>query len=285
VAIEEISVGDYVWSKPENDPAAAGEWKRVTATFVRVAMVLLLKVGGRTIETTGEHPFHVRGRGWVPAWAVEAGEEVLGKDGEWTAVDAVEKTRRIETVYNCEVEDFHTYFVGGPDWTFSVWAHNASTEAYGGNHGELKASKKRGRAGGRNGTQVDHLNQDASYGRTPSIPGNNGTEIPYSEGAATPLEGSTSMEGGEHNVKHRVLEGFWDDARMQFALTGVAPTNSEYGAALYRALREAGFSPREAYGLSDSARRQRIAYGHLDDDPVPNIPNPFPPQFLPGGSL
>ncbi len=31
----------------------------------------------------------------------------------------------LEPVYNCAVEDFHTYFVGSDDWGFSIWAHNA----------------------------------------------------------------------------------------------------------------------------------------------------------------
>src|SRR5262249_25600536 len=32
---------------------------------------------------------------------------------------------RVETVYNLEVEDDHTYFVGSDEWRFAVWAHNA----------------------------------------------------------------------------------------------------------------------------------------------------------------
>ncbi|MCI0702167.1 MAG: hypothetical protein L0241_13875, partial [Planctomycetia bacterium] len=33
-------------------------------------------------------------------------------------------TSRIETLYNLQVEDHHTYFVGCDEWGFSVWAHN-----------------------------------------------------------------------------------------------------------------------------------------------------------------
>src|SRR5581483_3096131 len=29
-----------------------------------------------------------------------------------------------ETVYNLRVADYHTYFVGAPEWGFAVWAHN-----------------------------------------------------------------------------------------------------------------------------------------------------------------
>ncbi|MCI0560692.1 MAG: hypothetical protein MN733_19580, partial [Nitrososphaera sp.] len=31
-----------------------------------------------------------------------------------------------ETLYNLQVEDHHTYFVGCDEWGFSVWAHNAN---------------------------------------------------------------------------------------------------------------------------------------------------------------
>ena len=35
----------------------------------------------------------------------------------------------LEPVYNCAVENFHTYFVGSAAWQWSVWAHNASCDA------------------------------------------------------------------------------------------------------------------------------------------------------------
>ena len=35
------------------------------------------------------------------------------------------KSGRFTTVYNVEVDVDHTYFVGSPDWGWSVWAHNA----------------------------------------------------------------------------------------------------------------------------------------------------------------
>ncbi|HLJ92175.1 MAG TPA: hypothetical protein VKU02_03185, partial [Gemmataceae bacterium] len=31
-----------------------------------------------------------------------------------------------ETVYNLQVADHHTYFVGTPEWGWAVWAHNAA---------------------------------------------------------------------------------------------------------------------------------------------------------------
>src|SRR5262249_25497995 len=38
-------------------------------------------------------------------------------------------------VYNLRVADYHTYFVGNREWSFSVWAHNAC-------HGNSYASQK-----------------------------------------------------------------------------------------------------------------------------------------------
>ena len=126
VAIETLHVGDEVWSKPEDEPNAPGAWKRVEELFVRTAVLLRVHVGGEEILTTAEHPFYIRDKGWVPAGFVEAGQQVVGKDGEWTAVEAVEETRKVATVYNCRVQDYHTYFVGSEEWGFSVWRHNAS---------------------------------------------------------------------------------------------------------------------------------------------------------------
>ena len=41
------------------------------------------------------------------------------------AVAEVDDTGEYETVYNCHVAEWHTYFVGSAEWGFSVWAHNA----------------------------------------------------------------------------------------------------------------------------------------------------------------
>lgn len=41
-------------------------------------------------------------------------------------VEGVANSGRVETVYNIEVDEYHTYFVSGKDWQFAVWAHNAS---------------------------------------------------------------------------------------------------------------------------------------------------------------
>ncbi len=55
-----------------------------------------------------------------------AGDVLVGKDGERTAVDGVETTGEWARVNNMRVADYHTYFIGDDDWGFSVWAHNTT---------------------------------------------------------------------------------------------------------------------------------------------------------------
>jgi len=77
------------------------------------------------IGTTAEHPFYAMGREWVSAGELRPGDRLASHDGQWAAVERVVATGRRETVYNLEVAEYHTYFVGGRDWGFSAWAHNA----------------------------------------------------------------------------------------------------------------------------------------------------------------
>ncbi|MCZ2341094.1 MAG: HINT domain-containing protein, partial [Bacteroidales bacterium] len=52
------------------------------------------------------------------------------EDGSTVLVEAVVDTGTVEVVYNLRVADWHTYFVGGEDWGFSVWAHNEYSVQY-----------------------------------------------------------------------------------------------------------------------------------------------------------
>ena len=79
---------------------------------------------GVLIKTTGEHPFWVYDKGWVPAAEVRPGDLLSSHDGQWIPVEEVFDTGEFASLYNCRVQDYSTYFVGGEDWGFSVWAHN-----------------------------------------------------------------------------------------------------------------------------------------------------------------
>ncbi len=66
-SIEEIAPGDWVLSQDESDPEAVPQPRVVEEVFRNLAQMMTLRVGGHTIETTPEHPFWVRGRGWTSA--------------------------------------------------------------------------------------------------------------------------------------------------------------------------------------------------------------------------
>ena len=83
-----------------------------------------MHVHGKEIRTTAEHPFYVWGKGWTAAKDLLPGDRLRGHDGRMMAVQEAYATGVEEAVYNCAVEDYHTYFVGGEDWGFNVWAHN-----------------------------------------------------------------------------------------------------------------------------------------------------------------
>ena len=63
------------------------------------------------IDTTTNHPFYVQGTGWIPAKDLKTGDSLVLVDGRIAEVFSVE-VEELEspvTVYNFEVEDYHTY--------------------------------------------------------------------------------------------------------------------------------------------------------------------------------
>ena len=123
--IERFEVGDPILSRSDNDPDAPFGVKFVEEVFIRHAVIWRLLAGGKQIETTGEHPFWVDGRGWVAARELRIGDRLRSHLGRPVAVDEIAETGERATVYNLRVSDWHTYFVGGRSWEFSVWAHNS----------------------------------------------------------------------------------------------------------------------------------------------------------------
>jgi Pretoxin HINT domain len=109
--IEDIHVGDWVLS---DDPNTVGdiEYKQVLNTFVKQTSNLVdIYIDGEMITTTEEHPFWVPDVGWVAAKDLHAGSLLQTKYESWLDVDRVVKHSDTATVYNFEVEGFHTYFV------------------------------------------------------------------------------------------------------------------------------------------------------------------------------
>jgi hypothetical protein len=123
--IEEFKVGDEILSAPEDDPNGPVEVRRVEEVFVRTSPLLGLTLGGWLVRTTTEHPFYVQGKGWTKAWFLCDGDLLRSHDGQSIPLEYLCGTSPAETVYNLRIGDYHTYFVGKPEWGFSVWAHNS----------------------------------------------------------------------------------------------------------------------------------------------------------------
>ena len=111
--IEEIEVGDKVLS--ENELTGEVAVKTVTETYVNETDELIhIGVNGETISATPSHPFYVNKFGWTLAGSLRAGDVLVLSNGELVTVEWVQH-EILESpikVYNFEVEDFHTYFVG-----------------------------------------------------------------------------------------------------------------------------------------------------------------------------
>lgn len=103
--------------------------KRVVQTFENESYELVhVFVNGEEIITTPSHPFYVPKLGWTSAIKLRAGDILVLSNGEYVVVEAVqhEILESPVKVYNFEVEDFHTYFVGES----SVLVHNKCSGSY-----------------------------------------------------------------------------------------------------------------------------------------------------------
>lgn len=112
---------------PEDKTNEGGaKLKRVLGTIKRTGFVVIdLIAGNQTITTSPGHLFYsVTRRGWVGAGELQVGELLRNFRGGTTEVQAVSQPRygAIE-MYNLEVEDFHTFYVGRRE-TDAVLVHN-----------------------------------------------------------------------------------------------------------------------------------------------------------------
>ncbi len=121
-AIEDIEVGDVVVATdPETGETTE---KEVKNTFVNETDELAhVFVDGEEIVCTPGHKFYVPEKGWTSAIELRAGDQLQLVNGEYVTVEAVQHEILEEPVkvYNFEVEDFHTYYVGAD---VQVLVHN-----------------------------------------------------------------------------------------------------------------------------------------------------------------
>ena len=142
-AIEAIQVGDQVWAWDEDTGKVAV--KEVVETYVNETDELIhVYANGEEIVTTPSHPFYSPVKGWTDAVQLRAGDILVLVNGEYVVVEKVlhEILEKAVTVYNFQVEDFHTYFVSN----FGILVHNTC-----GGRGQLRKNMlKEGSAPGKN---------------------------------------------------------------------------------------------------------------------------------------
>jgi hypothetical protein len=84
-------------------------------------VIVELVIDGEVIFTTPEHPFYTDGGDWIPAVALQAGDEIRRADWDTGTVETITFIASPQTMYNFTVATSHTYFVGEGQWL----VHNA----------------------------------------------------------------------------------------------------------------------------------------------------------------
>ncbi len=117
--IEDIKVGDQVLSKDEKTGEV--KYKVVTATFNHETNeIYQIHIGNQKIESTYNHPFYVKNKGWTFVKDLKVGDLLVQSNGNTIKIDSIELLHKKVTVYNMTVDEFHTYFVSD----LGIWVHN-----------------------------------------------------------------------------------------------------------------------------------------------------------------
>ncbi len=160
VNIEDIEAGDYVWaSNPETGEVAL---KQVVQTFVNETNEFIhLVVDEEEITCTTEHPIYSPVKGWIAACELRAGDILVTVNGEYVVVELVEHEilENPVTVYNFEVEDFHTYYVGDTN----VLVHNRCTPDRVINVSKSESSIWKGLKNAKNGLKTSGSGRSLNY--------------------------------------------------------------------------------------------------------------------------
>lgn len=124
VSIEELDIGDLVLARDEQTGEV--DWRPIADVISsqgKPVLELELETADGTrdiIAATANHPMWQADHGWVDAGDVEVGAQLLTADESTAVVVAVRSRAAPEAVYNFEVEELHTYFVGDSE----AWVHN-----------------------------------------------------------------------------------------------------------------------------------------------------------------
>ena len=89
----------------------------VTAELAHLdTQIVTLVINGERIVTTPEHPFYTNAYGWVPAGALQVGDENRRANDSVGTVQSMTVAKRPQVMYNLTVAEAHTFFVGDGQW-------------------------------------------------------------------------------------------------------------------------------------------------------------------------
>ena len=175
---------------PKYDKNGNG-FNRVIATTKRMTdRILYLYTSVELVKTTPEHPFSVKGKGFVEAGRLQPGDVLETQDGKVVSVERTEARNEPQLVYNLEVENAHNFFVGKnamlvhnggdcvPDinWnpkSIKTWGHTFNTHGAGAKNTQSLI----GRAASTGSHQGQWLNNEAA---AEMLKGYHGANEPFS---------------------------------------------------------------------------------------------------------
>ncbi|MCX7747060.1 MAG: polymorphic toxin-type HINT domain-containing protein [Clostridia bacterium] len=124
--IDKISEGEFVFSKDVKTGGTA--YKKVLQVYRKSSREFIhLGVIGEEIKTTSTHLFYMEGGYWKAAENIKPGDRILTSSGEVKQILSVKEGNfeEAQRIYNLNVEDYHTYFVGNQ----GLLVHNSCSEA------------------------------------------------------------------------------------------------------------------------------------------------------------
>jgi len=124
IAIESIKQGDLVYAADEDTLEVS--LQPVLETYIReTANLVHITINGENIISTFDHPYFVKGKGFVSAEKLWIGAELVDNNGNTFCIEQIYREtleNQSKPVYNFKVDKWHTYFVG----SIPVLVHNAN---------------------------------------------------------------------------------------------------------------------------------------------------------------
>jgi uncharacterized protein YfaS (alpha-2-macroglobulin family) len=117
--ISEVKVGEYVLTRTSETDATLVSAKVTGLHQVEETGYMILNTD---LKVTANHIMRVNNT-WMEAGSVQKGDTLVDSTGKSTPVTSVEWLNRKTTVYNLEIENYHTFFAN------NIWVHNQKGEA------------------------------------------------------------------------------------------------------------------------------------------------------------